>query len=100
MIHRQAKVSAEDVANLGQFERSIDHWSKQIAKALIQVDDMKGTLRAIYLARQKVFETAYKEAGIDPMRVKHAELKDDGTLNVLLHEEMPASPPPSNGSPQ
>jgi len=100
MVHRQTKISVEDVANLGRFEASIDHWSKQITKALIQVDDMKGNVRGIYVARQRIFEKAYLEAGIDPSQVQHAELKEDGTLNVLLKEpEAPANEAPANGSP-
>jgi len=100
MNHRQAKVSAEDLVNLVQFDRSIDHWSKQITKALIQVDDMKGTVRAVFLARQRLFEKAYVEAGIDVSKVQHAELTEDGTLNVLLREEQEPPVPAPNGSPQ
>jgi hypothetical protein len=56
MIHRQAKFTEEDIENLKKFESSIEHWSTQVTKALIQADDMKATVRSIYLARQNLFE--------------------------------------------
>lgn len=86
MIHRQVKFSPEDVENLKKFDASIEHWSVQHVKFLIQADDIKGTVRGIYIARQRLFEKTYKEAGIDPATVNHAELMEDGILNILCQE--------------
>ena len=88
MEHKQAKLSESDIDNLRQFEQSIEHWSTQIVKGLLQIDDMKSTVKSIYLARQQMFEKAYEEAGIDHNDVQHVELMQDGTLNVVLkHKE-------------
>jgi hypothetical protein len=102
MVHRQAKLSPDDIESLKKFEASIEHWSTQHTKLAIQADDAKGAVRSIWLARQKLFERVYAEAGIDPAQVNHAELMDDGVLNVLCQDPAPAqepSPEGQNGSP-
>ncbi len=86
MTHGQAKLTPEELENLRKCDRSISHWSVELGKALLQVDDMKGNCRAAYLARQQIIQAAYKAAGIDPDSVRHAELGEDGVLNVFLDE--------------
>jgi len=92
MVHRQAKLTPEDIESLKKFEASIEHWSTQHTKLALQADDAKSAVKSIWLARQKLFERVYAEAGIDPSRVNHAELMEDGVLNVLCQEQPQEDP--------
>jgi hypothetical protein len=90
-MQRQIKLSPSDMESLQKLDQSIEHWSIQATKALIQVDDMKGHARAAYVARQRIVDSLYKEAGVDPLKITHAELKPDGTLDLVL-EDAPSDP--------
>lgn len=92
MTNGQAKLTPEELENLKKCDNSISHWSIEIAKGLLQVDDMKANCRAAYLARQRIIQAAYKAAGIDPESVRHAELAEDGTLHAFIDEAPPGEP--------
>lgn len=98
MIHRQAKLNEEQLKNLGQLEVSIQHWSTEHARLLLQSRTMLDNIGGLYQAHRQIVEAAIREAGVDPATVKDTRIAPEGVIHLVCVEPAPLVPPQtSNG---
>lgn len=106
MIHRQAKLSAEDLNKLAQLETSVQHWAVQHANLHLQANNALSQINAMTQARNQLLEACYKEAGIDSNTIQDIRISRNPQTKEGLVECICAEPPPppetnasANGAP-
>jgi hypothetical protein len=102
MIHRQAKLSAEELQNLAKLESSAQHWSIQACNLTMQQKQAQAQFEAITTARNQLLSKAYKEAGVDEntiqdIRISMNKETKEGLVDIVCLPNPMA--PPANGAP-
>jgi len=105
MIHRQAKLSAEDLNKLAQLESSVQNWAVQHSNLHMQANHALSQINAMTQARNQLLQAAYDSAGIDSntiqdIRISRNPQTKEGLIEVMCAEPPPPEPPsPSTETP-
>jgi hypothetical protein len=94
MIHRQAKLTADEMKHLTQLDMSIQHWSIQHTQMALQAREMLENIAGLNQARNQAMDRALMEAQIDPKSIKQIQVAADGTIHCIC-----APPPPPVAAP-
>ena len=102
MIHRQAKLSAEELANLAKIESSAQHWAVQASNLALQHKHALEQFESMTQARNQLLGKVYKEAGIDEttiqdLRISMNKETKEGLVDILCMPSPMAAP--ANGAP-
>src|SRR5512135_2821619 len=102
MIHRQAKLSAEELQNLAKIESSVQHWAIQYANLNMQAKHALTQVEAMTQARNQLLGEAYKAAGVDETTVQDIRISMNKDTKEGLIDIICLPPPqvvPANGAP-
>ena len=99
MIHRQAKLTEEELKQVAHIDVSVQHWSLQHTELSLQVRSMLENISALGMARNQVLERALKEANIDPKTIQKVNIDKDGNVHCLCLPPPPPAPPAQEAAP-
>ena len=92
MIHRQAKLTEEELKQIAHIDVSIQHWSLQHADLSLQARSMLDNIATLGHARNQVMDRALEEAKIDPKSVQKVSIDKDGNVHCLCAPPPPPAP--------
>lgn len=86
------------VASFQQADESIAHFSIQLARAILQIDEMKSGLTSLYAGKQQLVSQMLEENGINPNHVLTVNFVDETgkvvvTMNPTAQQAAPAPSP-------
>lgn len=90
MHTKTVDVSPEDLQDLSQKERSLQHWSVKLAGVTLEKRGIESTIHGIYEGRAMKLRKIAAEAGIDPEQI--TDLKVQGNQMLILLEGDPTAP--------
>jgi hypothetical protein len=94
MIHRQAKLTEEELKQVAHIDVSVQHWSLQHTELSLQARSMLENIASLGMARNQILNKAFKEADIDPETVQKVNIDKDGNIHCLCVPPQPPGPPP------
>jgi hypothetical protein len=97
MIHRQAKLTADEMKHVAQLDLSIQHWSMQYTDMQLKARNMLENIAGLEQARNQSLDRAIMEAQIDPKTIKQIQVDPNtGTIHCICAPP-PPPPPPAPG---
>jgi hypothetical protein len=106
MIHRQAKLTAEQLQDLAKIESSAQHWAVQSANLALQHKHALSQFESMTHARNQLLAGVYKEAGVDEATIQDIRISmnketKEGLVDIICAptpQVVPAGTPPSEQS--
>ena len=90
MITKQVKLSDAELQQYQQIEGSINHWSIEHTKAVLQAKRIQSAVESMYDGRMQLANGVMKDNGIDPSHVHQVHVNvDNGVMNVVINDEVP-----------
>lgn len=94
------KLDEQDALEVRRIEQSIDKWSLELVKMIIQADGLKNTITGLYQARAERIGKFLEASKVDAGRIMQQRFDSQtGMLTVILgpprEDGMPPPSPPS-----
>ncbi len=87
---KQIKLSGPELQQYQQIESSINHWSIEHTKAVLQAKRLQTAVESMYDGRMQLMNGILKEGGIDPTHVHQVHVNiDDGTVTIVVNDDVP-----------
>jgi hypothetical protein len=104
MTQRTVPLTPEQFGRITQLENSIQYWSNEYTLQQLRAKSVLANIDGLYQARRQIIAQAYKEAGVDPTKVREERLSKDGMECVYEDQQgqqvsEPVPVIPSNGDP-